>query len=80
MFDGYLAVRKSLNTHWWSLATNIHKQYGVYFVSQKYSESFLIQYIFSIYLGLNLGPSDPEANYIPMCHCASLNNEILNII
>ena len=45
-----------------SLATNIHKKYGV----------FLILYIFNLFQSLNLGLSDPEADDIPMCHRASL--------
>ena len=52
------------------IAINIHKQYGIYFESQKYL-SFLIHTIFSLYQGLNRGPSDPEADDIPMCHSAS---------
>ena len=34
--------------------------------------SFLNRYIFSLYQGLNRGPSDPEADDIPMRHFACL--------
>ena len=43
----------------------------VYILNLKAPASFIIQYIFSLYQGLNLGPSDPEADDIPMCHHAS---------
>ena len=36
------------------------------------SALFLIWYIFSLYCCLNWGPSDPEANDVPICHRASL--------
>ena len=54
----------------WSLATNMHKQFGVYFECQR---SRLIYKInpFSLYRGLKRGPSDPEADDIPMCQHAS---------
>ena len=35
-----------------------------YILNIKDLESFLVQYIFSLYLGLNWGPSDPEADDI----------------
>ena len=50
---------------------NIHKQYGVYFEYQR-SRIISNSIIFSLYQGLNLGPSDPETNDIPMCHRSSL--------
>ena len=54
----------------WTLAMNTHKQYCVYFESQR----FRIIYNsinFSLYRGLKLRPSDPKVDDIPMCHCAS---------
>ena len=42
--------------------------YTLYF---KGPASFIIQYIFSLYRGLNWGPSDPEADDIPMCQYTS---------
>ena len=51
---------------------NIHKQYSVYFETQR-------SRIISNYLGLNQGPSDPEADNIPLCLGASLIDSILLI-
>ena len=47
----------------------------MYILKLKDPASFLIQQIFSIYPGLNLRPSAPEADDIQMCHRASLNNK-----
>ena len=44
----------------------------VYILNLKDPASFIIRYIFSVYQGLNWGPSDPETDDVPMCHRASL--------
>ena len=42
------------------------------FLNLKYPASFTIQQIFSLNQGLNWGPSDPEADDIPVYQRASL--------
>ena len=54
----------------WLVAT-LKKQYGVYFESQR-SPIISYSYFFCSYQGLKKGPSDPEADDIPMCQYASL--------
>ena len=44
----------------------------VYILNLKDPASLIIKHFFSFYLGLNPGPSDSEAEDIPMCHHASL--------
>ena len=73
----HLATMKSGRLIWQSIldimfpATNVHKQYGVFFKSQKYLIIFnLIS--FRLYQGLLWGPSNLEADDIPMYYRASL--------
>ena len=42
-------------------------------------KKFLIQLIFSVYRGLNRGPSEPEADNIPIGHHASMVAEKLSL-
>ena len=50
---------------------NIHKQYGVYFESQR---SRIISNLIHFYALLRFEPSDPASEDIPMCHRVTLPN------
>ena len=51
----------------------------MYILNLKDPTPFKIRNIFSLHLGLNRGPSDPEADDMPMGHRASLINLITSI-
>ena len=55
----------------------IYTRNMVYILNLKDCTAFLIQLIFSLYWGLNLKPSDPLTDDIPMCHCAYLGQSLL---
>ena len=76
-----LALQICMNTTKipWSLQ-RIYTNNMVYILNHKDSASFIIQYIFSLYQGLNWGTSDPKTDDIPMSHPASFLPLLLLLI
>ena len=60
--QSHLPTSWHMNKEPWSLATNTHKEYGVYFEFQR---SSIISNLINFHRVLNWEPSDPEADYIP---------------